>query len=355
MTKFKILAIVVLIFILGQSAGLLYFVSKTQGLLQKNQELVAKVERYGPGYEKLDKQFQEVSSKYTAAAKELETVKADRENILAQAKSLLGERAKAGELEEVAEKAKAEVSSVKKELEEAKNQGLSLKEEINKFQVTQAQLTKERDELKIAYEKAAKNTIVKELNNKISGLQKDLKSKIAQAQTEKKKLEAKLKLAEKENSRLTEEKNKWNTARDQLTGQLNDYKKNYVGAVKKNKALESKIKETPAKFTEIARQNKVLLRQTAEMHYNLGVFYTKNKEYDRAVAEFEKGIEINPNDASAHFNLGYIYSEYLVNRKRAMEHFRHFLRLTKSDDPDVDWVKKYVLTWETYEGKMPMQ
>ena len=91
------------------------------------------------------------------------------------------------------------------------------------------------------------------------------------------------------------------------------------------------------------------------MHYNLVVFYTKNNEYDRAVAEFEQCIKINPNDAAAHFNIGYIYSEYLVNRKRAMEYFRHYLRLAKSDDPDVDWVKKYMLTWETYEGKMPMQ
>jgi chromosome segregation ATPase len=353
--KFKILAIVVLVFILGQGVGLLYFINKSKGLLQKNHELTAKVDSYDPGYKKLDKQLREVSSKYTEASKELETVKADRENVLAETRSLLGERAKAAEQEKASEKMKAEVISVNKGLGETKNQNLVLKEEISKLQAAQAQLTKESDDLKIANVKLTKNTVIKELNKKISGLQKDLKVEAAKGRAEKRKLEAQLKLAQRENSRLTEKKEKLNTDREQLTGQLKDYKKNYAGAVKKNKALESKIKQTPSKFTEIARQNRVLLRQTSEMHYNLGVFYTKYKEYDRAVLEFEKCIEINPNDASAHFNLGYIYSEYLVNRTRAMEQFRHYLRLAKSDDPDVDWVKKYLLTWETFDGKMPMQ
>jgi len=142
---------------------------------------------------------------------------------------------------------------------------------------------------------------------------------------------------------------------ERLDGQLKEYKTNYAQAAKTNKALESEIKNMPKKFTEIGRQNKRLIRETSEMHYNLGVFYTKNKEYERAIAEFEKVIEITPDDAYAHFNLGYIYAEYLVNRKKATENFRHYLRLAKSSDKDIDWAKKYLLTWETYEGKVPMR
>ena len=126
-------------------------------------------------------------------------------------------------------------------------------------------------------------------------------------------------------------------------------------AQKKNKRLELEALNVPKKFAEIGRQNKILLKDTAQMHYNLGVFYTKNKEYDRAVAEFEKVVEINPDDSYAQFNLGYIYAEYLVNRDKAVEHFRHYLTLAKSDDKDIDWVKKYLLTWETFNGKKPME
>lgn len=323
MNKYQISAIVVLIGIFGQGAAVSDFVDK--------------IVESSPKYKELDR-------KYAAAAKDLETIKIDRDNILAQIKILLGEKAKARELEESLQKAKTEASSAEKELRQANDQKFSLKEEVNKLQAAQAQLLKERDGLEIAYEKAAHKVLIKELKKKNSTLQRDLNTEAAKARS-----------LERENSRLSEQKDKLNTAKDQLTGQLNDYKKNYALAVKKNKAMESKISQTPAKFTEIARQNKVLVRQTSEMHYNLGVFYTKNKDYDRAVAEFEQCIAINPNDAPAHFNLGYIYSEYLVNRKKAMENFRHFLRLAKSDDPDVDWVKKYLLTWETYEGKIPMQ
>ena len=87
----------------------------------------------------------------------------------------------------------------------------------------------------------------------------------------------------------------------------------------------------------------------------MGVFYTKQREYARAAAEFAKALEIDPNDAYSHFNLGYIYAEYLINRHKAMDHFRHFLRLAKGDYPHVNWARKYLLTWETYDGKRPVQ
>jgi len=91
------------------------------------------------------------------------------------------------------------------------------------------------------------------------------------------------------------------------------------------------------------------------MHYNLGVFYSKQKEYSRAVSEFEEAVKLRPDDAYSHFNLGYIYAEYLVNRPKAIEHFRHYLRLAKKDDKDLDWVKKYILTWQAWAGKEPME
>jgi tetratricopeptide (TPR) repeat protein len=89
------------------------------------------------------------------------------------------------------------------------------------------------------------------------------------------------------------------------------------------------------------------------MHYNLGVFYSNRKEYSRAIAEFEKAVELVPDDAAAHFNLGYIYAEQLVNRERAIRHFQQYLRYAKHGDKDADWVKRYIVTWQAYENKQP--
>jgi len=78
-------------------------------------------------------------------------------------------------------------------------------------------------------------------------------------------------------------------------------------------------------------------------HYNLGVLYTQNKDYQRAITEFERVLSFNPNDTESHYNLGVIYGEYLGDRKKALEHFQAYLRLAPND-PDAERVRRYVTT-----------
>ncbi len=337
MNKIKLLAVMFVVLIFGASTGLIYFASKSGDLSKK-------LETIKPVYQKLSQEEQELRGKYTGLFKENEAIKEDRNNLIAQSKSLLGEGTRANELAASLEKANLGISQFQKEKEEIRNQNQKLQEAIKQLMGAQDQIVQERDRFKVAYEKARNDIQIKELKKEISNLQK-----------EKSNLENKSRQSQKDIGNLSDKKSKLETEVEKLSGQLKDYRINYSDALKKNKKLEQEARNIPAKFSEIARQNKVLIRQTAEMHYNLGVFYTKNKEYERAIAEFEKVVEITPDDAYAHFNLGYIYAEYLVNRKKAIEHFRYFLRLAKSDDKDVDWVKKYLLTWETYEGKRVMQ
>lgn len=355
MNKSKILALVIGVLILCEALGVIFFASKTQGLSRKNQEMAAMIERFQPGYTKMSKESQTAVAQYKEIAKELESVKADRENILAQTKSLLANRMRAQELEDELTKIKASIQPIEDEKQKTKEHNLLLKAHIKKLKDDLAKLTAERDTLKSANDKLQNNTMVKELNNKIAGLQKELKNNSDAAGKEQSKLETDLKAAEKKIVLLSGENAKLTASKDELTAKVAEQESGLAEAVKKNKAFEQEIRQMPGKFVEVSRQNKVLLKQTAGMHYNMGVFYTKHKEYERAAAEFAKTVEINPDDAYAHFNLGYIYAEYLINRPKAMEHFRHFLQLAKGDDPDVNWARKYLLTWETFEGKRPMQ
>jgi len=92
----------------------------------------------------------------------------------------------------------------------------------------------------------------------------------------------------------------------------------------KNRQLEKTAQELPVKFAELARENKVLIKETALMHYNLGSFTPRTKSMPRHRG-IRKGDRVEPDDPYAHYNLGYIYAEYVVDRSRAVENFRKFL------------------------------
>jgi chromosome segregation ATPase len=335
--KVKLLAVLIGFLVFSESVGIIYFANKAQ-------EFSKKFNKLEPNYEKLGQEQKELKDKYDVLAKETEAVKSDRSNLLAQAKVLIADNSRMGELEEEISKLETEKQDMLKNKEDMNNQNQKLQEVVKQLMNSQAQTAQERDAFKASYEKAKQEDIVKELKKQIADLQKEKDHASSDL------------LKTKKNSELVAaQKAKLDKDKESLENELKDYKKNIAEATKKNRALQQQIENAPKKFSEIARQNKKLLKETAGMHYNLGVFYTKNKEYNRAVAEFEKAIELNPDDSYSHFNLGCIYSEYMVNRKKAIENFRHFLRLAKGDDQDADMARKYILTWETYEGKTPMQ
>ncbi len=86
------------------------------------------------------------------------------------------------------------------------------------------------------------------------------------------------------------------------------------------------------------------------MHYNLGVILSRQKDYRRAAVEFRKVIELRPDDADAHYNLGVIYAEHVPNRSKALAYFRKYLALNPRSQ-DASWVKQYIATWQAWEGK----
>ncbi len=289
-------------------------------------------------------QSEDYKTMYEKMKADYEAVAADRDNILLQVKGLVELKAKCQGSEEAIKKAEAGRDSALAEAKKAQEQNVSLSDKISALEAERATMIKERDEQKKAYEKMAFDyKIVPETlkeNSKLRGENNSLQREIKNAQINVKRLE---------DQRLND------TAQMEIyRRQIKEFKKRYEQAMAKNRALEKKIEQVPTKFAEVARENKVLIKETALMHYNLGVFYTKNKEYSRAIAEFEKALELNPDDPAAHYNLGFIYAEYLVNRPKAIKHFRKYLSIVKTEDKDVDWVKKYILTWQTWEGKKPM-
>ncbi|MCX5707436.1 MAG: tetratricopeptide repeat protein [Candidatus Omnitrophica bacterium] len=281
---------------------------------------------------------------YEKIKKEKDLVSADRDNIYAQTKNLLEYKSKYRTLEAEAKKAIDEKAKLQLDSQILQEQLTGLQQKVSDLETEKEQSDKERLDLKKSLEKMMiEYKIVPETRKEITAL----KNENASVRRSIQQYESKMKAFEQQ--KLND-----NAQLEIYRMQIKEHKKRYETALARNRVLEKKTEQMPTRFAEISRQNKTLLKETALMHYNLGVFYSKNKEYTRAVAEFEKSVELNPDDAASYFNLGYICAEYLVNRPKAIGYFRKFLSLVKTEDKDVDWVRKYILTWQTWEGKKPM-
>ena len=301
--------------------------------------------------QRIAQEYQELKDSYDKLQKDFQAISMDRDNLIAQAKLLLQDRGKVKELEDALAKAQSDKELAAKAQEDALNRIKELEDKNAEFENTQGRLYNEKKQLEEVLAKERDKSGIKKLQDDKLALQKEnseLKATFKQAQSQVQQLKAAQAKAERESEKAQAEQ-------VQLRQKIDELNKNYAQAVKKNKLIEQRVDEPPNKFVELAHQNKILIKQTGNMHYNLGVFYTKNKEYSRAIAEFEEAVKLRPDDAYSHFNLGYIYAEYIVNRPKAIEHFRHYLRLAKKDDKDLDWVKKYILTWQAWQGSEPME
>ena len=291
---------------------------------------------------KLTSEKSELIARCDKLQKDYEELKKDRDNILYQTKILIAEKNKYSDSADSIKKLEEDKKALEAEKGDTQKGVQGLEGKIKELENRQAQLIDENNYLKMAYKKMKLT----------SG--KDWAKRAAYLEKENQLLNDKLKKSKLRVDEFSKQDSVQKAKIRDLEKRISELKKDNTEALKKNKRLEGEVKNIPSKFAEIARQNKALKRETSQMHYNLGVFYTKKMEYERAIAEFEKVLDIDPDDAYAHFNLGYIYAEYRVDRKKAIEQFRLFLRSAEGNDRDIDWVRKYLLTWETYEGKRPV-
>lgn len=67
--------------------------------------------------------------------------------------------------------------------------------------------------------------------------------------------------------------------------------------------------------------------KSAETRLNLGTAFFEQKIYKEAIKEFEEALKIKSGYALAHTNLGAIYSKNVIDRDKALYHFRETLRL----------------------------
>ena len=74
------------------------------------------------------------------------------------------------------------------------------------------------------------------------------------------------------------------------------------------------------------------LEEEKEPHFIEGKRALNSMDYTGAIDEFEKAVEANPRNASAHFELGWLYEEKEPDPAAAIYHYQQFIKLRPTAD-----------------------
>ena len=101
------------------------------------------------------------------------------------------------------------------------------------------------------------------------------------------------------------------------------------------RSLDAGARADPAKSLQLAEEIVAKYPQDERAHFNLGNAYNGRQQYDKAVAEYKKAIEINPNYSPAYNSLGYAYRP-MGNNTEAEQAFKKYIELVPNDPNPYD-------------------
>ncbi|MGE5307561.1 MAG: tetratricopeptide repeat protein, partial [Deltaproteobacteria bacterium] len=269
-----------------------------------------------------------LSQKLDALQKELEIQKSSALRLVQEKAQLESQSSdslkKSRDLEKQALMLQQEKDKLEEQNQFLKNQYVGISQEVNSL----------RDQ----YSKAAAAKAgmppkeLKEHEQAISEARRDMEKKLQEYSARMKDYEQRLRSKEdieRQNKQISEDFARLKEAYGRLERKYTDAS----DTVQRHEVLKDKYANLP--------------QENATLHYNLGVLYAQNQQYERAVQEFEKVIQLKPDDIETLYNLGVIYGEHLNDRKKAVAQFKRYLALAP-DDADAQRVRKFVLTWETF-------
>ena len=117
----------------------------------------------------------------------------------------------------------------------------------------------------------------------------------------------------------------------------------WLSSLAKGKELKQDLDKTMAELSHNGQDKGRLERDVTTMHYNLAVILTDQNNFEAAVREYKKVLELRPNDADAHYNLGVIYDEQFKDNLHAIEHYKAYLKIapeTKEALRVNEWVRE---------------
>ncbi len=299
---------------------------------------------------------------------ELDNVKSDRDNILKQVKTYISEK----------ETLEAELKTLKGTDQQGTAQLDSL---LNENQTLKSDLTREQEgrtkdqeqnkkelaarEKRVADLEAEKNSVVntmqeytpekiqqlledrnrlQEENKRMATRVLDIEKKMEEMRKEMKPLEL-----DREDLYQLRTENKEMEKKMKYVTELEDRQKQLIKENaeyrEKLEVLKGKFKDAVPGLAKSGRISQKMMRENADMHYNLGTIFLNNKQYKEAIKEYERVLELRPNDPETHYNLGVLYDDFLKDREKALYHYQKYLAINPKA-PDAKKVETYILSLE---------
>lgn len=328
-------------------------------LEEKEQECQAKLDEKDRQYQQMLEDTKDsrgavesMREKNATLMEAYEKLKKDQENIMFQLNRLRRENKEHMDIKESYDQMTAENEAFMKQKQSLEQKAKQLNVTVGNLKLHLKEVTAEKDQLAVFLAEAQEDEDVKikKIRDSVKEEMEDLRNQLNVMTQENSELAKELETSQKEFQISQTSNSKLKQEVELMQDEVDAFEKQYEEIRKENKYLAKEAQTFPKKFADLARHNRKLVKETADMHYNLGVSNIRSKEYERAIKEFEKVLELKPQDAYANYNLGYIYAEHIIDREKAIRYFQNYLAYAP-DARDANWVRKYILTWQTWYGK----
>ncbi len=149
-------------------------------------------------------------------------------------------------------------------------------------------------------------------------------------------------------------------ARDAFAGLAQDFPQ-YSGPLNDLGVLQAQGRQRDQAIASFARA--IAANGSNAFAYGwLGILYRESSDYAHAEQAYRKAIELKPEDAAAHLNLGILYEIYLKRPAEALTQYREYQRIAGQKNLMVGiWIKQLeskmqptsIAAVETASGAMP--
>jgi len=177
------------------------------------------------------------------------------------------------------------------------------------------------ERVKAANELQGKLDLSQVINSQLQEALKEYQAKVIQSDSRVKELEQSLKDKAKEKEKEKE------GLKDYKEKELLGLKNNLVSQEKLLVNYKNSLEQTDEKTNALIRQIEVQKKKMFEAFYSAGKAYTQIKRYKEAIESFQECLEINPDSASVHYNLGILYQYEYGDRMGAISHLKKYLEL----------------------------